>query len=109
MNEDFRIATVNGKQEQVISMRGVILAAYFSAKDENNQTCIRVLHRFCDYLVQQGFPGTSKSIFEQLMQKQPKETTDWIKRVFHEFVIDGAACVGYALEKKIHFIKEETT
>lgn len=94
---DVTTAMVDGKEEEVISARGVVLISYFSWLDDHMPKAREALHRYCEYLAMHGYGAGASEILENLLGMDKDNATKWIKETFGKYVNDDAAIIQYIM------------
>lgn len=94
-DRDFRTEIIDGKEEDVMTARGVIMTCYCAARDEDNEKCKTAVKGFCRMIAAKGYKGGASALYSELMTT--KETIDGlriIKDLYDEYNPDDYAVIG---------------
>lgn len=94
---DAKYATIDGKEEVMISGRGAVLLAFFGWRDENNQKAAQSVRRYCEYLALHGYAKGASVIFNQLEGMNKDVGAEWIKTTYREYVKDDREVISYVM------------
>ena len=94
---DVKTEVIDGKAEQMLSGRGVVLLAYFSWLDEKLPKAREALTRYCQYIASFGYRGGASAALADLDALEKDSGTDWIKRTFARYVHDERTAINYIL------------
>lgn len=88
---------VNGKMESMVSVNGIVYAAYHGWKWYNNPTCEQVIRRYCQYISLHSCTGGASKLFSELDGKTDDDAIQWLKETIDKYVGDKIAMIEYVL------------
>ena len=94
---DMKTMEINGKEEAVLSARGVVLFFYAAWKEDGNQKAHDGLRRYCEYIAAHGCKGGASRLLAELDGLDKDEGAAWIRRTFAQYVQDQTALMQYVL------------
>lgn len=95
---DMKTMEINGKEEAMLSPRGVVLFFYAAWRDDGNEKAHAGLRRYCEYIAAHGFKGGASKALAELESLEAKdEAVEWVRRTYARHVQNGEALVQYVM------------
>lgn len=94
---DVEMGIIDGKAEQMLSGRGVVLLAYFSWLDEKLPKAREALTRYCQYIASFGYSGGASAALADLDALDKSGGAAWIRRTYARHVHDERSAISYVL------------
>lgn len=93
---EMKTMEINGKEEMMLSARGVVLFFYAAWKEDGNEKAHYGLRRYCEYIAAHGFKGGASKALEELESLEKKdEAVEWIRRTYARHVGDNNSLMEY--------------
>lgn len=96
-SEDYRTAIVDGKEELVLSGRGVILFAYSAWMDDRMTRARDVLVRYCQYLAMHRYNGGATKALAELDALDKNDGAEWIRKTYARYISSDTSVIGYVM------------
>lgn len=97
--EDFRKTIINGKEDYLLSGRGVVLTTYFCWTDDKNEKARSALLRYCQYIATRGFKGGATKAMQALGGLDKDRAVDWIRQTYARYVDDDATLIAFLMNR----------
>lgn len=94
---DVRKTVVGGKEQPVLSARGVILLAWAAWKKDGAEQSRDVMRRYCEYISAHGYHGGAAKAMAALEAMSFNHGAKWIKQTFARCVRDSVALMRCVL------------
>ena len=94
---DIQEMMLNGKQEMMLSARGVLLFCLSAWKLDGNEKAHDALRRYCQYISAHGYRGGASKALMELDSLGKGEDAAWIKHTFARFVTDQSVLMEQVL------------
>lgn len=95
---DVKEMMLDGKQETMLSARGVVLLALSGWKDDGLPASKKAMSKYCEYINLHGYRGGAEKAFTELEGMDKPQGVAWVKRTFARYVQDQSALVHYMLD-----------
>lgn len=94
---DVTTMEIDGKEEAMLSGRGVVLFCYLTWLDEQNEGARGTLRRFCEYIAAHGYKGGAAKALAELDALRKDDGVMWIKRAYARYAQDNNSCIQYVM------------
>lgn len=92
-------AVIDGREEVVLSGRGVVRLLLSAWKTDKNERAREGLRRYCEYICLHGCRGGAAKALAKLDGLSREDAITWIKKTYARFVRDDADLVRYVLRQ----------
>ena len=96
-NTDYTTKIIDGKEEIILTPRGVILMVFYSWHDDKMPKGKLALQKYCEYLALRRYGKSSKEIFRELKSMDKDNGAEWIKATYGMYVSNDADVVNYVM------------
>ena len=94
---DYTIKAIDGKEEELLSGRGVVLVTFLSWRDEKMPKAHEALRRYCEYLALHGYGSGASDMLVELDGMDTERAVSWIKATYGKYVKDNLALLRHVL------------
>ena len=94
-NTDYTKKMINGKEEILLTGRGIILFAFLSWRYDKMPKAKLALQKYCEYLAMHRYGKSSKDIFRELESMNSDNGVEWIKATYGMYVSNDIDVVNY--------------
>ena len=88
---------IDGKEEVLLTPRGVILMVFFSWRVDKMPKGKLALQKYCEYLALHHYGKSSKEIFQELESIDINNGTEWVKATYGMYVNNDTDVVKYVM------------
>ena len=95
---DYTTKIIDGKEEIILTGRGVILMVFYSWHEDKMPKGKLALQKYCEYLALRRYGKSSKEIFRELEMMDTENGEEWIKATYGMYVSDDIDVVKYVFD-----------
>lgn len=77
---------VDGKEEVLLSGRGVMLYAWLGWSDEKNAKSRELLRQYCNLLAMRGYGKGASKILEEALRQGKEEGLAWVRETYGKYI-----------------------
>lgn len=81
---------VDGKEEVLLSGRGVMLYAWLGWSDEKNAKSKEILRQYCNLLAMRGYGKGASKILEEALRQGKEEGLAWVRETYGKYIRNGS-------------------